>query len=633
MVAAIARDFGRMSGGGLGDGISIVAPIPDPVFSVSALSSLIPEVGTGTYTFTRASTATMRDFEGNIQNCYSGEARFSIARRVVNILKTPNAKSNAINDGVWVANNGDEVIHDAHEYTETTGSNISGIKVAGIYPSDANGRTFTVSFSAYKVSGTSNNYAVRLINNGGTNVNSITLTLSGVLQRFSTTLAVATVGTSIDLLLRSGVVEAGRRIHVEDIQVEDVTYRANKNPSEIVSHGMGDDHGCNADGVKWFSTANGNTVNGSGIVTLAAGADLGSIGYLPAQEKTNLAWPTANLTHANWTKNNVVAAVTTGTIGGGLVLNSIKASGVTDVTHTVSFSVTTLVDDEDIALGVFAKVGTQSHAFIRVSKNGDSAAQFYNLTTGAIGSTIDSAGDILVQTDRIDIHPVTSGGYLCHVVINGAAAGAHTVEFGVSDTDGDVTFAAANTTDVLVSFTGLQIQLDHEIGEYIPTVTGTVTKAADVLGYDIANVPGEELTMVAECEIETACISNCDIIEIGNAGATNPRYTIGGFSQRFEASAVDNTDTIVYRARSEILTAGSHIGGATFTRNQGERFGYVNGVKATNSVIDIDDATTWSPITFRVGCNGEGNGQPDFPVRNVRLYQALTEAELDVLTT
>lgn len=606
-----------------------------PTFSASLLSSLLPEVGSGGYIFSRASTATMRDFEGNIHNCYSGEARFSNARRVVNLLKTANAKSSNLQDGVWTALNC--TILSAIRYSCTTATLLSGPEVATIYSGDAVNHTFNVSFRARLVAGSnaSLNFRLNSIGAGVPAHQSTAVTLTGSFQRFSSQVTITSSGgTRLDLAFRyTGSIDTTRVVEIDEIQVEDVTYQANKNPSEHVSHGMGADHGCGVDGVKWFSTANGNTVDGGGVVTLATGADLGSTGYLSAQEKTNLAWPSANLTHANWTKNNVVAAVTTDTIGGGRVLNSIKANGVTDVTHTVSFGVTTLVDDADIALGLFAKVGTQSHAFMRVSKNGDSAAQFFNLTTGAIGSTIDSAGDIAVQTDRIDIHPVTNGGYLCHVIINGAVAGAHTVEFGISDADGEITFAAANTVDVLASFTELQIQIDHEIGELIPTVTGTVTKAPDLLDYDVANVPGEKLTMVAECEIETACVSNCDIIEIGDVGVTNPRYIIGSSGQRFEASAADNTDTTVYRARSDVLTAGSHIGGATFTRSQGERFGYVNGVKATNSIIDIDDATTWTPSIFRVGCNGEGSGQPDFPVRNIRLYQALYESELDALTT
>jgi len=57
-----------------------------PSFVAPLTSSLILERGIGLPTFTRASTATQTDFEGNTHQALSGEVRFQGARRVRNLL-------------------------------------------------------------------------------------------------------------------------------------------------------------------------------------------------------------------------------------------------------------------------------------------------------------------------------------------------------------------------------------------------------------------------------------------------------------------------------------------------------------------------------------------------------------------
>lgn len=57
-------------------------------FFAPLTSSLILSKGTGVATFTRATTATVVDFEGNVRLCKSGEARFSGARRNQQLLSS-----------------------------------------------------------------------------------------------------------------------------------------------------------------------------------------------------------------------------------------------------------------------------------------------------------------------------------------------------------------------------------------------------------------------------------------------------------------------------------------------------------------------------------------------------------------
>lgn len=78
-------------------------------FFAPLTSSLILSKGTGVATFTRATTATVVDFEGNVKLCKAGEARFSGARRVENLFTNsdlPNGVTDLPTRGNLVASSG-----------------------------------------------------------------------------------------------------------------------------------------------------------------------------------------------------------------------------------------------------------------------------------------------------------------------------------------------------------------------------------------------------------------------------------------------------------------------------------------------------------------------------------------------
>lgn len=610
--------------------------LPIPLFEAPLLSSLVPAKGTGTYTFSRSTIANALDFEGVLRTCPINCARFSNARCVINMLRNVNARSNAINDGVWQTSSGTETINGPNQYTETVGGVNVGIRTTNLLTGQAiQNRVFTISFSAYKVSGTSFNYKVRLLGDVSS-VASTTFTLTGALKRYSVTLTMTPgADTAVEVRFGAGVNEAGRVIHIENIMIEEVTGQGIQTASEYVSYGEGGDTGSGVDGVKWFNTSNGNTVS-SFVMTEATGTLLGSKGYLSEQEKTNLVFPSEDFTGGGWTKNNVVTAVSTATfVAGNTAASSIKASSTSNVTHSISQTVTTTVVDQDLACAFFITTGgTQTHAFIRISKGAESAAQFFNVSTGAVESAINSGGTISVVSGTAKTHVAAQGGYWCHVIINGASTtGVHTIEFGISNADGVVSYAAANTTDVLLYLTGCQVQYDHEIGEYIKTVSGTVTKAGDSLAYDVANIPGEEFSMVAECEVETPCTSICTIMMIQDATQT-ANYSIGGRNtDRFQASCFDLNGIQVYRAQSGSIAVGHHKGGATFSRHAGQRLSAVNGILVNSNPIDIEDSTSWSPASFTISCNASGTGQSDFSISHAKVYSKLNALQLQDVTS
>ena len=80
-----------------------------PDFQADLKNTLDLQAGVGKPTFTRATTATVTDFEGLIKTVKSGEARFEGARRVENLIPTPstsltsgNTKTVTVTAGTYV---------------------------------------------------------------------------------------------------------------------------------------------------------------------------------------------------------------------------------------------------------------------------------------------------------------------------------------------------------------------------------------------------------------------------------------------------------------------------------------------------------------------------------------------------
>lgn len=604
-----------------------------PAFSAPLTSSLTPDSGYGTYTFARASTATILDHEGVIQNCYSGEARFLNARRVVNLLKTANAKSADLTDGVWAKWLASETINSATQYTETVGSANAGLYAPGVYSGDANGRTFRVSFTAYRVSGTSFSYMVRLVNNGGTNVTSSTITLTASARRYSVLLTIPDAGTSVDLYFRASVVDTGRVISLTDILIEDVTHQTNQNPANHVSFGMGDDHGCNEDGVKYFAAENGNTVDGSFVVTEASGAALTDTGYLSSQERTNTAWPSNDISHANWTKNNVTPGAST-TLIAGLVAQEMLSDSTTDEIHSVQRLHATGTANGDMALSFFVATGTAGFAFIRATKTADTdlATQWFNLTTGAVASNTD-VGSVNIQVDTARITAV-KGGYLAEVVIDGSSVvGNHTIECGLCSADGSVTMSAAGIGEVLGTVAGFCFCNDHEMGQYIPTLTGTVTTAADVLGYSAVNIPAGDWAFTGEIDLFAPPTSQAAIFTLEDLGQNTGIYVALTSAGQLKVEIWDSTVTLMYKVLTTALAAGTHKIGFTYSLTSGQRAVVVNGVEYAPSIDTDSDTTTINEIAIS-GYPQSGGGQVGSPLRNVHIYNTgLTVAQLQALTS
>lgn len=128
-------------------------------------------------------------------------------------------------------------------------------------------------------------------------------------------------------------------------QLENVTNQSNQNPAEYVSHGSLPPpfHGCNADGVKYFTTQNGNTVAGE-VVMAATGAALSPTTVLKGMQimpaTTNLCLQSSNF-GATWaaigTPTRVAAALSCGDVTLDLIGDD-SAAALEGYSQTITFT-------------------------------------------------------------------------------------------------------------------------------------------------------------------------------------------------------------------------------------------------------------------------------------------------------
>lgn len=260
VAAAVASALSRSCGNAFGnpwaggDGLSFDLPL---------YNTIVPSKGQGSATFTRASTATVDDHEGCIQSCLSGEARFSGARRVFNMLSGPtNTPTN--NAGGWFNSNAGTLFEGTLTGTAVAGSG-AGVSVSASYPA-VSGRTYIFSFDAQYVSGNSDWILYSTGAAAFAFMNTINITT--MRRRHYVTLTCTGSGTITLKIGRPSSPSGTATMLLSNVQLEDVTGGSRLAPSEYVSVGAlsAPFHGAGVDGVKYFSTWNRHTVLAGGYV-------------------------------------------------------------------------------------------------------------------------------------------------------------------------------------------------------------------------------------------------------------------------------------------------------------------------------------------------------------------------------
>ncbi len=572
--------FNGLGSGGGGEGGSGLS------FDLPLLNTIVPAFGAGsiTPTFTNASasgTYFVTDFEGLLKPVLSGEVRFTGARRVRNRVATT---SEDFSNASWL--------------TIGTLSKVGNTTVVG--PSGANVTVMEVSFGA---NATSFLYqVVASLGAAGTAAGSVwvrTVTGSTTVRTAPSNLPTSAI--SVDTTWkRIGAIETGSgttfaavwnnaggtsaNVYVYAAQNEDVTGQSNQNPSEYVSVGVlsAPYHGASVDGVKYFTTLNGNTV-ASNVVTEATGAAISAstlLGYQAEGARTNYALWSRDLTNAAWVS------------GGGGIATAKTATGADGVAN----SATTLT-----ASGAN---GTLLQTITRASVQRITGCYIKRRTgSGTINMTQDNGATWTV------VSPTASWSA---VAIPAATLANPIIGFQI------VTSGDAIDVDFVM----------HEeaafVSSPIPATTVSVTRNADVLLYPATGNGGDT---AGSCYAEvTQPASTTGYVVMMSGSANVALFTNVGTQVR----CFDGTNNNAGATYTPSITAPVKIAaawGQTASTMQTAASG------ATAAATAFDGTMAFSG-NLHVGSNAGTNQFVFGTIRNVRLYnRALANAQLQAMTT
>ncbi|MFA5996288.1 MAG: LamG-like jellyroll fold domain-containing protein [Candidatus Paceibacterota bacterium] len=443
-----------------------------PAFQADLTSTLKLQAGSGSPTFTRATTAYVQDFEGVLRPVLSGEARFQGARRVRNRLlnttgaafsagtgSSPTITSNSSTapDGtltatrVQMALNGGSTTNDRSGILFTIPNEGAGTVISSVWLK-ANSGSPTIQFrSALSVAG---------------------ITLTNTWQRYAVP-GTITVSESLYIWLRGAQgTSDSADISVWHPQVETTTTgQSNQNPSEYVSIGTlsAPYHGANVDGVKYFSTMNGNTVSSSYVVTEATGPAINSstakFAQLPGTSGSYFSTPDSSVNSItgdidirayvaldDWTPSGnqaIIARDSTGQVSSTLyvdstgLLNFYTSSDGTAVSTAVSSAAVGAANGTALWVRVTRAYATGAVLFY-TSSDGATWTQLGTSRTNTAGAIFDSNQPILIGANGTGTTALFAG-RIYHVQIYNGIAGTLAVNFNPNTWTSGSTWTAGTT--------------------------------------------------------------------------------------------------------------------------------------------------------------------------------------------
>lgn len=470
--------------------------------------------GSSTPTFTRATAATTIDFEGLLKTCLSGEARCLGGRRVANLVPNSEVLTAAagwsVQAGLTVTSGVTDPQGGATAYSLTVSTAGAKQFYKGI-TGFASGTQYRDSWwiRASVLTGT-----CKWLNSSGTAGNTVPLTSSW--QRLADVVKTtnsATMWVGFELSTQNDVVELWRPL------VEDVTGQSNQNPSEYVSVGVLSAptyHGVGVDGVKVFTTLNGNTV-ASNVVTEATGAAItsaqgacaggvtagvvdavGPVGFLPEGARTNAIVQSQDLT-TTW--------LSIGGAGTPFTANTTVApDGTTTMdtfTEDTGTSAHKFYQAQALAAGATAgscwlAPGTRRYVIVAIVGTNNVYCvvdtQTWTITeTGGTGTyTSSSVGGAGVGTAR----RITLVG-----TVTNAGSSFFQIQGSNSATPGAIDPSYLGNSSTIIAW-GAQLEAAAFASTYIPTTTVAVARNADVLTYvATSNMPASGQPETWFCEV------------------------------------------------------------------------------------------------------------------------------------
>jgi hypothetical protein len=394
-------------------------------------------------------------------------------------------------------------------------------------------------------------------------------------------------------------------------QLEDVTGQANQNPSEYVSTNVKTSapyHGANVDGVKYFTTYNGNTV-ASNVVTEATGASIPDAtlhGYVAEGARTNLALYSNQLNA--WVGGSSVTADTATSPDGSLTADTLTANGSPD--SGLRLGSTGQAINTSHTLSVYAKYNSSGRWLylrnIAIETSDKNAIAWFDLQNGVVGT---KRGDVTNST----ITAIGNGWYrLTLTGVTTATIANNTIDIKTSNADNVLT----TTNGQSLYLWGAQLEAGSFASSYIPTTTASVTRNADVETYPTTgNFLDAQGSAYAEVISSSWANATAQIIGDGTESPLKLSSANSGV-QAFDGTNTANGPAGTPTGKVKIAVSWS---GATMKV-------FANGVAGASATYD----GTFSLSSLGIGAGTVGGGT----IRNVRIWKKqLTDAQLVALTT
>ena len=504
--------------------IAVAGSGPVPIFNAPLIATLVPTVAGGSNlpTFTRSTTAYVTDFEGILRQEVIGAARFRGARRVRNLFTG----------------------------STTLVSQTPTLPLAGQY------------VLSFKGTGT-------IVASGA---GSATLVGQGAATRVGSAPFTCTPA-GLTCTVTGTVTEA---------QLEFVSGATNQAPAEYVSVGVLSNpwHGAGMDGIKYFATTNGNTVNGQ-VVTEAAGTAIAAAtlqGFVSENARQNGLFQSQTFSDAQWVKTNgAVVADNAAAPDGTLTADTFTASATNGtITNTVTFGAGT--SPYPISIYIKRAIGAGN---IQLTADGGATWTTVAVTTAWARYSV--------------FQPIIATNPVCGVRVV---------------TSGDA-----------VQLWGAQLEAES-VSSYIPTTTAAVTRSRDQLSYASAgNILGTAGTFYSEVAFPSAGspVNSYLLSTPVNSGAY--------FSGTLVPQSYDGTNLNQYGA-----AVASQVPVKSAFRWSGVLSNYsIAGAMRVNQAFD-GDILTGSSIA--INCGLGATNATGGTLKDAKIYStALTDAEMNALTT
>ena len=464
--------------------------------------------GTGTVGFTRATTATVTDFEWYVKPVLSGEARFQGARRVRNLTPysqdvnfcnkfslTVSGTKVAYTDGSLI---GQTIISDAATAVHYVANGTWPVIIWNTYLFSVSVKAAWVNYVqlAFAASTAYQNFNLTNWSMTGTaGAGSVVDEWNGWYRctvKFVSTLgtnagqAIVIISSMSDGRLQSNLWDGISGVSVCRMQLEDVTGQSVQTPSEYVSTNVltaTPYHGANVDGVKYFDT----DVNWVAIpkTTLKW--------FLNEWQRTNIC-NYSDLSATWWSvvwasRTSFAWTVPDGTNSFVKVIPNVwtQQSYIQNTTVTATATVHTI--------SCFVKADWFNFIQLRTTSGLSNWYANYNLSNGTVGTfaTWTNAG--------IDTTPLPWV-YRIWTVTDTLTAWTWSMIAQVINSSTDTKWASVtgNGTNGILIW-GMQVENWLNASSYIPTTTTTVTRNTDVLTYDVRNAIANQWALSVVCSM------------------------------------------------------------------------------------------------------------------------------------